>query len=96
MELRAAKESQFLDLAVEAEGYLYVLRFTEESKPEKYFVDIYEPTGNFLVSTPNFAADKMSVDLYRNLFALNYEIIEGKDGRPEPSVSQWIPPAPKP
>ena len=95
MQLRKGAESQFLDLAVEAKGYLYVLRFTDESKPEKYFVDIYEPNGNFLVETPNFAADKLTVDLMRNLFALNYEIFEGKDGRPEPSVSQWIPPAPK-
>ena len=88
-------KSKYLDLAVEAKGYLYVLRYREDgAKPENYCVDLYEPSGKFLVTTPKFAADKLTVDLMRNLFALNYEVLQGKDKRTEPGVSMWIPPAP--
>ncbi|WP_266159266.1 hypothetical protein [Dyella silvatica] len=86
--------STYLDLAVEAKGYLYVLRYRDAMAPENYFVDLYEPDGSFLVSTPRVAADKLTVDILRNMFTLNYEVILGKGGRPEPSVSLWIPPAP--
>lgn len=94
MQLREADASTYLDLAVEAKGYLYVLRYRNAAQAENYMVDIYEPDGSFLVSTPRVAADKITVDLLRNMFTLNYEVILGKDGRTEPSVSLWIPPAP--
>lgn len=88
-------KSNYLDLAVEAKGYLYVLRYRDSPKPENYLVDLYEPDGTFLVSTPRVAADKLTVDILRNMFTLNYEVILGKNGRTEPSVSLWIPPAPR-
>lgn len=94
MALREPEKSIYLDLAVEAKGYLYVLRYREAAHADNYMVDIYEPDGSFLVSTPRVAADKITVDLLRNMFTLNYEVILGKDGRAEPSVSLWIPPAP--
>ncbi|GLQ87688.1 hypothetical protein [Dyella flagellata] len=95
MKLREPENSTYLDLAVEAKGYLYVLRYRGSAEPQNYRVDLYEPDGQFLVSTPSVAADKITVDLLRNMFALNYEVILGKDGRTEPSVSLWIPPPPK-
>jgi hypothetical protein len=96
MDLKEPQNSTYLDLAVEAKGYIYVLRYRNEPRPENYQVDLYEPDGTFLVSTPRVAADKLTVDLLRNMFTLNYEVILGKDGRTEPSVSLWIPPAPRP
>ncbi|MBB3226351.1 hypothetical protein FHW69_000941 [Luteibacter sp. Sphag1AF] len=94
MALRDSENSTYLDLAVEAKGYLYVLRCRSPVRPENYMVDLYQPDGTFLTSTPRVTADKITVDLLRNMFSLNYEVIYGKDGRPEPSVSLWIPPAP--
>jgi hypothetical protein len=95
MALAGGGGARYLDLAVEAKGYLYVLGYRGDgTRAESYQVDLYEPDGSFLVSTRGFAADKLTVDLLRNLFALNYEIILGKDGRPEPSVSLWTPAAP--
>jgi hypothetical protein len=94
MQLSAPERSTYLDLAVEAKGYLYVLRYVDSKSPENYMVDLYEPDGSFLVSTPRVTADKITVDILRNMFTLNYELILGKGGRPEPSVSLWIPPAP--
>jgi hypothetical protein len=95
LNLRDPDNSVYLDLAVEAKGYLYVLRTRNGSGPDNYQVDLYEPDGTFLVSTPRVTADKITVDLMRNMYTLNYEVILGKDGRTEPSVSMWIPPAPQ-
>lgn len=92
--LKDPANSSYLDLAVEAKGYLYVLRRRNGTGPENYQVDLYEPDGTFLVSTPKVAADKITVDLLRNMYTLNYEVILGKDDRTEPSISLWIPPAP--
>lgn len=96
MNLASPKTSKYLDLAVEAKGYIYVLSCRGEPVPENYHVDLYEPDGTHLASTPRVAADKITVDILRTLFTLNYEVILGQDGRTEPSVSMWIPPAPKP
>jgi hypothetical protein len=90
-------DSQYLDLAVEAKGYLYVLAYKGAGgAPGDYRVDIYEPDGKFLVSTTGVAAAKIIVDTLRSMYALNYEVILGANGRPEPSVSMWLPPAPAP
>jgi hypothetical protein len=91
----AARDSHYLDLSVEAKGYLYVLGYKGDGiAPSDYRVDIYKPDGSFLVTTTGVAAAKMIVDTLRNLYVMNYEVMLGKDGRPEPSVSMWLPPAP--
>src|SRR5581483_8997385 len=95
MALRDPGDSVYRDLAVEAKGYIYVLRNRgDASRPENYSVDVYEPDGTFLVSTPGVTADKITVDLLRNMFSLNFDSFIGPQGRVEPSVSLWIPPAP--
>ena len=95
VKLKSGDGTKYRDLAVEAKGYFYVLRYSGDGgKPENYYIDLYDPEGNFLAETPEFAADKVVVNLIRNLFALNYEVILGKDKRPEPSVSLWTPPPP--
>ena len=94
MALRDPENATYLDLAVEAKGYLYVLCRRKDPIPENYRVDLYEPDGTFLVSTPRVTADKLTVDLLRNMYTLNYETILGSNDRTEPSVSLWIPPAP--
>ncbi len=43
-------------------------------------------------------ADKLTVDLWRNIYSLNYEVLKLPDGSQpditEPSISQWVPSAP--
>jgi hypothetical protein len=39
-------------------------------------------------------AARITVDLLRSMYTLNYEIILSAGGRPEPSVSMWLPPPP--
>ncbi|MCI1186942.1 hypothetical protein MON38_05885 [Hymenobacter sp. DH14] len=93
--LNQPKGTQYLDLAVEGKGYLYVLaRQGAGRRPEDYRLTIYTPDGELLVTTPRMAADKLTVGLDRSVYTLNYEVFEGPNGRTEPSISQWIPPAP--
>jgi len=95
MKLADPADSSYLDLAVEAKGYLYVLRYRSAGDvASKYQVDLYEPNGRFLVTTTGVAAAKIAVDILRRVYALNYETILGANERPEPSVSLWTPPAP--
>jgi hypothetical protein len=90
-----SRRTTYLDLAVEPKGYLYVLRCTGDvTVASNYNVDLYEPDGTPLVTTPNVTAAKFVVDILRNMFTLNYETIIGTNGRTEPSISLWIPPAP--
>ncbi|QTO52554.1 hypothetical protein [Burkholderia latens] len=88
-------QSTYLDLDVEAKGYVYVLSYTGDgSSPDDYYMDIYTPKGDLLVSTQGVASGRLAVSLDRNVYALNYELIHAADGRPEPSISHWMPPAP--
>lgn len=87
----------YLDVAVENKGFVYVLSYVNEgSKPTDYRLDLYNPDGTPL--NPNKGshngqvnAARMAVDQWRTLFTLNYEQMQGRAGRPEPTVSQWVP-----
>jgi len=97
LKLVARKQSYYLDLAVEAAGYIYVLSYTGEGDSvTEYQVDLYQPDGTFLVTTPNVPAANLTVDLFRSLYTLNWEIVLDGTGRPQPSITQWLPPAPPP
>jgi hypothetical protein len=93
--LRNADTTKFLDLSVEAKGYIFVLGHSGDgATATQYRVDVYEPDGAFLVSTPGVAAAKIAVDLARSMFTLNWQTLRGPGGRTEPSVSLWVPPPP--
>jgi hypothetical protein len=93
---------EYLDLACEPEGFIYVLSYLRPGdKRSDYRLDIYSPNGTHLARTPKDGttadgvnAAKIAVDHWRTLFTLNYERINGPGGRPEPSISQWAPSAP--
>jgi hypothetical protein len=95
----------YLDIATETKGYIYVLgvddnNYAADPKPENlvFQLDIYNPDGTPLLSAPQTGlnAGKITVDQYRSLFSLNYNVIIGPDTRTEPGVSQWIPSTPGP
>ena len=89
--------ARYLDLAVEYAGYLYVLSYTGNG-PFTYHLDLYTPDGAWLARTSGINADKLAVNYWRDLFALNYEVLTLPGGalpsRTEPSVSHWIPSTP--
>jgi hypothetical protein len=95
----------YLDMATEAQGNVYVLSYVGDGgKPENYVLDVYAPDGSFLFRSPNpsqigtpqyVAAAKITVDVWRNLYALNYAPLAKPAGmRPEPGISHWMPTPP--
>lgn len=95
--LDATRGATYLDLAVEFSGYLYVLSRDGGS----HRLDIYHPdqAGTApICTTTGINAARLTVDLWRNVYTLNYEVLQLPGGSmpalTEPSVSLWVPPPP--
>lgn len=82
----------YLDVAIEFKGYLYVL--SVNASTNVYSLDIYTPAGELLATTTGINASKLAIDLFRNVYTLNFETIQPVGARTEPSISQWIPSTP--
>jgi hypothetical protein len=82
----------YLDMAIEFVGYIYVLSI--DKSINIYNLDIYTPAGALLTTTSGMNASKLAIDLFRNVFTLNFETIRPVGSLTEPSVSQWIPSTP--
>lgn len=87
---------QYLDLAVEYTGYLYVLSYNRTTFV--YRLDIYHPQQtdtNPISTTQNVNAARLTVDFWRSVYTLNYEVLQlpggAAAGLTEPSVSLWTP-----
>ena len=87
---------QYLDLAVEYTGYLYVLSFNQTSY--QYRLDLYHPAQSDnqpIATTLDVNAARLTVDFWRNVYTLNYEVLRLPNGNAarltEPSVSLWTP-----
>lgn len=102
--LKAVDDVTYMDMATEAKGYIYVLGyFGDGTALADYFVDIYDPTGAWVVRTPDpdnnagatgVNGGRLAVDLWRTMYTLNFEHFQGPGGRTEPSVSVWTPTTP--
>lgn len=95
----------YLDLASETKGYVYVLsvidnNYNSSHRPGDlvFQLDIYSPDGTPLLDAPQTGlnAGKITVDQYRSLYSLNFNVVIGPDTRTEPGVSQWTPSTPVP
>ncbi|MGA2894980.1 MAG: hypothetical protein ABSE22_19105 [Xanthobacteraceae bacterium] len=85
----------YLDIGTESKGYIYVLSYLNDGTQQSdYNLDIYDPTGAYVSTTNGLNAAKMVVSMWRDVYALNYEVLLGPNSRTEPSVSQWIPSTP--
>ena len=83
---------EYLDMAIEFVGYIYVL--SRNTSTGLYSLDIYTPAGSLLATTNGMNVAKLAIDLFRNVFTLNFETIQPVGYLTEPSVSQWIPSTP--
>ncbi|MBV8832633.1 MAG: hypothetical protein JO108_25815 [Acidobacteriaceae bacterium] len=99
--LPATQGFDYLDLAVEFSGFLYVLSRNSDSGQMAFRLDIYHPeqSGTQPISTTKgMNAAKLAVDFWRNLYTLNYEVLKLPSGQipplTEPSVSFWMPSLP--
>lgn len=94
----------FMDMAVEARGYIYVLSYAGDgSKPADYVLDVYAPNGSFCFRSPdtsltnspqNVVAGKLAVDIWRNVYGLTYETLISPSGAPQPCIGHWVPTPP--
>ncbi|HEX8734772.1 MAG TPA: hypothetical protein VF721_05570 [Pyrinomonadaceae bacterium] len=94
----------YLDMAVEAQGYMYILSYIYDgAAATNYLLDVYNPDGTFLFRSPdatksnvrqNIVAGRIAVDIWRNLYALNYEMIKGLNGGTQPGLAHWTPTPP--
>jgi hypothetical protein len=84
---------QYLDITAEYSGLLYVLSYNENTF--LYRLDIYDPTqaGHTpIATTQHINAAKLTVDFWRNVYTLNYEVLQlPGPGITEPTVSLWVP-----
>lgn len=91
----APSTTAYLSLSTDVKGYLFLLsRLGDGYDATDFWLDVYAPTGALLFSQNGLVAGAMTVDLWRNLYTLNFQMISGADGRTEPSVSEWIPSTP--
>ena len=85
----------YVSMSVEIKGYIYVLSIEESGYlPEQFRLDIYTPGGAHLLRQRGINVAALTVDLWRNVYSLNYQMFQGPAGRTEPSVSEWIPSTP--
>jgi hypothetical protein len=91
-------ETQYLDIAAEFSGLIYLLSVSNSV----YRLDIYAPDASGttpLSTTQNLNAAKVTVDYWRNVYSLNYEVLTVDGAIPasrvtEPSISKWLPTTP--
>jgi len=93
----------YLDINIESQGFIYILKRDDSGTSGVYILDIYNPASKNpntpLVSTNSLNCAKIKVDHWRNVYTLNYEAhlknsqAQAKVLR-EPTISIWIPPAP--
>ncbi|WDM24567.1 hypothetical protein KCX80_18845 [Paenibacillus mucilaginosus] len=92
----AAQDVKYLAMSVEIQGHIYVLsQYGNGYEADQYYLDIYTPAGSHLVTQRGMVAASMAVDLWRNLYTLNFQQISSPAGRTEPSVSEWTPSTPR-
>jgi hypothetical protein len=86
----------YTGLALEAEGHLYVTSYEGRGfEVDQFRLDIYQPTGEHLLRQRGLAMAAMTVDLWRNLFCLNFQALLGPGRRTQPSVSEYVPSTPR-
>ncbi len=95
--LTQTASSQYLDIAVEFTGFIYVL----SQNGNDFRVDIYHPDQDGqspLSTTHGIFANNIAIDYWRGLYTLNYEVLTNPDGTlpslTEPSISYWYPSLP--
>ena len=86
----------YLSMSVDVANYVFVLsQIGNGYDVADFYLDVYTPTGALLFTQRGLNAAGLAVDLWRNVYTLNYQQISGPGGRPEPSISEYTPSTPK-
>ena len=82
----------YLDMAVEFTGFIYVLSYNRTRFV--YRLDIYHPSSRHRADRDHdrLNAAKLTVDFWRNVYTLNYEVLTLPEaGADRAVVSLWVP-----
>jgi uncharacterized protein YjbI with pentapeptide repeats len=83
-------------MSVDIANYVFILsQIGNGYDAADFYLDVYAPTGALLFTQRGLNAAGLAVDLWRNVYTLNYQQISGPGGRPEPSISEYTPSTPK-
>ncbi|MFS2223859.1 hypothetical protein [Pantoea sp. B65] len=92
LSLQAAGEATYQDIAVAANGCIYLLLYLGAgASVTDYLLEIYQPDGAFLSRTIGVNGARLVVDSQCVVYTLNFEAISGPDKRVQPSISKWLP-----
>ena len=85
----------YLSMSVDVANYVYILSQNGNGYDAADFnLDVYTPAGEHLLSQRGLVAAGLAVDLWRNVYTLNFQQISGPGGRTEPSISEYTPSTP--
>ncbi len=86
----------YLSMSVDVANYVYILSQNGNGYDAADFnLDVYTPAGEHLFFQQGLLAAGLAVDLWRNVYTLNFQQISGPGGRTEPSISEYTPSTPK-
>ena len=88
----------YIGMCVEFKVYIHVLSTLTPNTgggDTQFVLDIYDPQGQFLASTPDFRTARLGVGYFRDIFTENFQVLKLPNGNipaiTEPSISHWIP-----
>ncbi|KQO17261.1 hypothetical protein [Paenibacillus sp. Leaf72] len=92
LQLRQTSGISYIDLDIDVDGNMYVLSYSGGgNQASQYLLDVYSWQGALLSSTEGVNAAKIAVDEWRNLYALDYSLMQGPQGDTSPAIRVWTP-----
>lgn len=92
LQLRQTSGISYIDLDIDMDGNMYVLSYSGSgNQASQYLLDVYSPQGALLSSTEGVNAAKIAVDEWRNIYALDYSLLQGPQGDTSPAIRVWTP-----
>jgi hypothetical protein len=92
--LRSVPEPAYSDMAVSAQGLIYILGSQNNgATATDFFLDVYTSDGALLTTTQGVNAAKIAIGAGQTLYTLDFDALTGPNGRIEPMLSVWRPQA---
>ncbi|CAH1195760.1 hypothetical protein PAECIP111893_00753 [Paenibacillus plantiphilus] len=92
LQLRRDSSVNYLDMDIDGDGNIYVLSYQGNgAAASQYQLDIYNSSGTLLSTSPGVNAAKIAVDSWRNIYALDYSLLQGAGGDWSPVIRVWAP-----
>ena len=88
-----ATPGDYLDMAVDGADHIYLLYVTGDgSQPGDYNVDVYNPNGSLLATSPGTNVSRLAVDYWRSIYGVNFTSMSAPGSTVSmPSISRLDP-----